>query len=129
MRVLITGDREWKDASKVRRVLLALQAVTRDVIIVHGGARGADSIAGIIAEELFGPSRVECYPAEWTKYGKSAGPRRNQQMLTESIRKAEIDGHRLEHAVAFHSDLEHSKGTKDMVSRLDRAGIPVLKIA
>jgi hypothetical protein len=128
MRVLITGDREWKDASKIRQVLMVLKTAHPDAIIVQGGARGADSIAKIIGTELFGERQVETYPADWTRHGKAAGPIRNQQMLVESHQRAELDGHRLEHAVAFHADLAHSKGTKDMVQRLERAGIPVLKI-
>jgi len=43
--------------------------------IVSGGARGPDSWAESIAEEL----GLECvvYPAEWDKYGKGAGKKRN----------------------------------------------------
>jgi hypothetical protein len=126
MRVLITGDREWTDALKIRRVLECLKHIHPDAIVVEGEARGADSIAKLLAEEL--GFKVEGHRAEWTKYRKAAGPIRNQFMIDESRRRAEVDGHHLEHAVAFHADLANSKGTLDMVRRLERAGINVLRI-
>lgn len=128
MRVLITGDRNWDEYAPIYTVLKALHDVHPDAIIVHGGARGADTMAGQIAAVLFGTDRVEAYPAEWTKYGKSAGPIRNRLMVKESQRRGLLDGHMLERGVAFHHHLERSKGTKDMVSVLEYHGIKVLKI-
>ena len=128
MRVLITGDRHWTNWERVVEVLSALHAVCPDAIIVHGDARGADRIAGEIATMLFGAERVEAWPADWDRHGKAAGPIRNRFMVKESERRAELDGHHLRRGVAFHSDLFHSRGTKDMVSVLEYHNIPVLKI-
>jgi hypothetical protein len=58
---------------------------------------------------------VESFPADWEQYGRAAGPIRNQQML-----EAKPD-----RVFAFHEDLEHSKGTGDMVRRARKAGVPV----
>ena len=46
----------------------------KDVTLVHGGASGADIIAGEIALAL--GWQVEEYPADWETHGKAAGPER-----------------------------------------------------
>lgn len=102
-RILICGDRDYKDWMQVREYL---DTISRTAIIIHGGARGADSIAGNLATYL--NMKVIKYPADWDKYGRAAGILRNQQMLDE--------GHP-DLVVYFHKDLENSKGTKDMVTR------------
>ena len=102
-RILICGDRDYKDWMQVRKYL---DTISRTAIIIHGGAKGADSIAGNLATYL--NMKVIKYPADWDKYGKAAGVLRNQQMLDE--------GHP-DLVVYFHKDLENSKGTKDMVTR------------
>ena len=102
-RILICGDRNYKDWRKVQDYLETLSKTT---IIIHGGAKGADSIAGNLA--TYFKMKVMKFPAEWDKYGKAAGVLRNQQMLDEGYPDL---------VVYFHKDLENSKGTKDMVTR------------
>jgi len=112
MRVLICGDRNYKDWMKVREYL---DTISRTTIIIHGGAKGADSIAGNLGKYL--NMKVIKYSADWDKYGNAAGILRNQQMLDE------------EHPdliVYFHKDLENSKGTKDMVTRAINNKIEVI---
>lgn len=85
----------------------------------EGEARGADRLAAEAARRLGIPShRILRFPAKWGKYGKAAGPIRNQQMLDEG--KPTL-------VLAYHNDLENSKGTKDMVSRAEAAGVTVMK--
>ena len=50
-------------------------------VVIHGGARGADQLAGAWAKER--QVSYKTYPAQWDRYGKSAGFRRNEQMLNE----------------------------------------------
>ena len=50
------------------------------VIIVSGGAPGADSLGERYAKER--GLAVERYPADWSKHGKAAGPIRNEQMAS-----------------------------------------------
>ena len=102
-RILICGDRNYKDWLKVQDYL---NTISRTTIIIHGGARGADSLAGNLATSL--KMKIIKFPANWNKYGKAAGVLRNQQMLDE--------GHP-DLVVYFHKDIENSKGTKDMVTR------------
>lgn len=86
----------------------------RPEVIIEGEAAGADSIARDVAESLGIP--VEKYPANWTAHGLAAGPIRNRQMLTEGKPDA---------VLAFHDDIEASKGTKDMVQAAMLADLPV----
>lgn len=130
-RFIFTGDREWTDVESVRYFLERLkEAYGSDVKIVHGAARGLDSIVGRLATDIFGEANVEKYPADWSKYGHAAGPIRNRFMLTESIRKSNIDGYVVRGGVVFHDDLKKSKGTKDMVDLMEskKYGFKVLKL-
>lgn len=103
-RVLICGDRDWDDENLIRQAIFTRLA-PGDVVI-HGAARGADSMAGAIARE-FG-LKVEMFPAQWDRHGRAAGPIRNQQMLDEG---------KPDEIWAFHWDLSVSKGTRDMAIR------------
>lgn len=111
MRVLICGDRNWTDYSRIFRFVASLPTGS---IIIEGAARGADFMAGQAAREV--GFQVLEFPANWAKFGRAAGPIRNVQMMTEG--KPDV-------VVAFHDDLEHSKGTRDMVNRAKKAGLPV----
>jgi hypothetical protein len=91
-----------------------------DLRVIHGGAPGLDNMAGEVATEILGVSKVEVFPADWTRLGNAAGPVRNRQMLEESP----------DLVVAFHNDLwGKSKGTKDMVLISREAKIPVYLIS
>lgn len=50
--------------------------------IVSGGAAGADSLAERYAREHAIPFKV--YPANWAKYGRSAGYRRNKKIVDDA---------------------------------------------
>lgn len=112
MRILCCGDRYWNKAGLITQVLL--EHVKAGDVVVHGMAKGADTLAGKIAEGMEGVT-VEGYPADWVRYKKAAGPIRNQQMLDSSI----------DLVLAFHENLEQSRGTKHMVTIARKAGIPV----
>ena len=84
MRILITGSRDWADVVMMREVLAwaarrGMAEGGESVTLVHGGARGADGLAGRLAEEL--GWTVEVHPAEWSKLGKGAGMARNAKMV------------------------------------------------
>jgi len=111
MRVLVCGGREWSDYKAIERELSSLPV---NSTVIHGGARGADSHAGQAASVL--NYSVEAYLADWDRYGKSAGPIRNQKMLTEG---------QPDLVLAFHSDLTKSKGTIHMMAIAAKAGVPV----
>jgi len=110
IRILICGDRNWTDRRSIESYLSCHAPELTTVI--HGGAKGADSIAGEIAEKM--GMEVEVFPADWKRYGRGAGPIRNRQML---------DAH-VDLVVWFHLDIESSKGTRNMVTQAMKAGIP-----
>ena len=49
-----------------------------DSIIMSGGCSGADRIGEIFAKK--NGFEIERYPAEWHRFGRAAGPKRNQTM-------------------------------------------------
>ncbi|OFW63656.1 MAG: hypothetical protein A2Y74_04465 [Actinobacteria bacterium RBG_13_63_9] len=110
VRALVTGSREWTDRALIHQVLSRLPAGS---VVIHGGARGVDRLAGSVARELVF-AEVE-FRADW-RLGKKAGYLRNQRMLT--LGEPDV-------VLAFHSDLASSKGTADMVRRARKAGVPV----
>lgn len=80
--------------------------------IIHGGARGIDTLAGQAAGKL--RLAVTAYPADWATLGRRAGPERNRRMLTEGKPVAVL-------AIRNEGD---SPGTDNMVSQAQRAGVP-----
>jgi len=110
VKVLVCGDRKWLDIDVIRKRLSALPS---DVIIVEGGCEGADLISRRVALDI-GFEVVE-FPAAWKKYGKAAGPKRNLKMLDTKPHLV----------IAFHDDLENSKGTRHTVTEARRRGIEV----
>ena len=76
--LLIAGSRNYTDYPELKRICDLLLKNQRDVLIVSGGARGADTLAKRYADErgfLF-----QEFPADWNKHGKAAGYIRNRQM-------------------------------------------------
>jgi hypothetical protein len=111
-RIVVCGSRNWTDGDLVWSVLEVLR---HPVEIIHGDAPGADRIAAEIAEEQ--GFRVTAVPAEWDRYGRSAGMKRNVQMLemNPSIVIAFWDG--------------KSRGTAHTVREARKRGIPVLVVS
>lgn len=110
LRVLICGSRDWGDAKLIRYIM---EQLPRNTIIIEGGARGADTLAASIADQL--GFAVEEYPADWSM-GKSAGYIRNRQMLEEG--KPDL-------VIAFSEDIRSSKGTLNMVKQAKKAEVPI----
>jgi YspA, cpYpsA-related SLOG family len=114
VRILVCGDRNWKDGSLIGRTIDNLRASVQINSIVEGGAPGADKLARQHAIKV-GIFVIEVLP-DWRTYGKAAGNIRNQKML---------DDYRPDMVLAFHDDIGNSKGTADMMDRAEKAGIEV----
>lgn len=122
MRVLICGSRQWHDRPKIREVLKRLQGEAREAgeefVVIHGACPdGADLIADEICTSELGLTPGEDLirePAQWKRYGRAAGPVRNQLML---------DRHQPTIIYAFRHGLR-SSGTDDMVKRARKAKLP-----
>jgi hypothetical protein len=112
MRLLVCGGRDFSD------VQLAHEKITKAIgtifmtppTIIHGGAKGADAIAGEYAKINGFPCEV--YPADWNAHGRAAGPIRNRQMIVEG---------RPDAVLALHG----GRGTQNMVKQARAAGIVV----
>lgn len=114
MKVLVTGDRNWTHEPAIYAELSKLPEGT---VVIHGDCRGADHMAAEIATKIGFETRA--YPADWRKFPKTAGPIRNRLMLKEEHAIFEP----IDLCLAFHNDIENSKGTKDMLSLVKKAGI------
>lgn len=125
-RILVCGGRHYNKYNVVRLYLDLLidqrgwtyepdeyGNTLPNVVIIHGGAKGADSLADRWA--VVNWTGLEVYPADWNKYGKSAGYIRNKQMLVEG--KPDL-------VVAFPG----GKGTAMMVKIAREAGVEVIEV-
>ena len=76
MKVIIAGGRNITDFNLLEQVIKKSDFDITEV--VSGGASGIDSLGETwaISNNIF----VRRFPADWDKYGKSAGPIRNRQM-------------------------------------------------
>lgn len=120
MRILVCGGRDFNNKALLYRALDAITPRTvpdqygndmpRDVTIIHGAARGADSLADDWAVTNW--CAVDEYRANWAKHGRAAGPIRNAQMLKEG--KPDL-------VVAFPG----GPGTDNMIRISRKAGIEV----
>jgi hypothetical protein len=102
----IAGSRTVTDLGLVAD---AIEASGFDISeVASGGAPGVDSLAELRAEQNGIP--VTRFPAEWSRYGRKAGPIRNKKMAgyAETLR-AEWDG--------------KSSGTKDMIRQARKHGL------
>lgn len=113
MRILVCGGRDYSDELRVTIELNLLAEIHKKLIIIQGGARGADRLAHQWA--LRNGYTSITVKAEWDKYRKRAGPLRNQKML---------DQYNINKVIAFPG----GRGTADMVSRAQAACIPVVQI-
>ena len=125
MRILVCGGRTYgfddplKSSNTVRKeILKAVYLLTKkglplEVTIIHGGATGADTLAGVAAEWF--NWKCEVYPADWKTHGKKAGILRNIQMLEES--KPDL-------VIAFPG----GRGTAHMVKIAREAGVEVIEV-
>ena len=102
MRLLICGDRDWKNKELILNVVREIRPKPK--LIICGGAAGADTFAREIAIELKIPYQE--FMAKWEQLGRAAGPIRNKQMLQEG--KPTL-------VIAFHNDIASSKGTAHML--------------
>lgn len=115
VKVLICGSRHYDNYDKVKETVKSLVDEHGKIIIIEGGAKGADTLAKNAAIELGIEYRE--YKADWKRYGRAAGPKRNQLML---------DTENPDLVIAFHEDLESGKGTKDMLKRAEKEGVKTI---
>jgi hypothetical protein len=106
MKVAIVGSRNWPDK---KAVVNYVKKLPKGTIVVSGGATGPDSWAEESAKARGLETMI--FKPEWEKWGKSAGFRRNTDIVLSSDR-----------VVAFTTG---SKGTEHSIMLAKRYGKPV----
>jgi len=85
LRICVCGGRDYTHEKRVWALLDAVLAAApqHQIILISGGAKGADSHAKIWAVER--GVKNEIYMADWRRHGRAAGPIRNKNMLSTGI--------------------------------------------
>lgn len=111
MKLIIAGPREVHSRGVIED---AIRGALPDGVteIVHGAARGVDSIADDMFDGIF---PVKPFPADWNTHGKGAGPIRNRQM-------AEYADALL---LVWYND---SPGSRNMKKTMEKMGKPVIEV-
>lgn len=109
IRVIVCGGRDYHAKVELFNALDAFHTKNHIIEVIHGAARGADTLAGEWAASRMVPCTP--VPADWEKYKKAAGFRRNEEMLKRSPG----------YVIAFPG----GNGTAHMVEIATKAGVPV----
>ena len=88
-RVIIAGSREFTDQTRLNKVCRWIFKTARIPVsgttIISGTCRGTDKMGEEYAREE--GMAVARFPADWSRYGKMAGPRRNGEMARYAMKK------------------------------------------
>ncbi len=112
-RVIVAGCRNYNNYEEAKEFIeICISKIRKEftLIFVSGCCSGADMMGELFAKE--NGFEIERFPAEWEKYGKSAGPKRNKQM-------SEIG----DYFICFWDG--NSKGTKSMIELAKSQNKPI----
>lgn len=112
MKIIIAGSRSLSNFNLVKENVISFIKENNidNPEIVSGTAKGADRLGEKFANE-FGFT-VKKFPAQWDKYGKSAGYKRNEEMANYA-----------DTLIAFWDG--ESKGTKHMIDIANKSKLNV----
>jgi hypothetical protein len=115
LKVLVCGGRDYDNIVLAYFTLNTLlkKAKPEDILIIQGGAKGADKLAKDWANQI-GADCLE-FPADWGTHGKSAGFIRNSQMLEEGKPTG---------VIAF----KGGPGTRMMCELAEKKNVPVKRV-
>lgn len=84
MRITIGGCRDYNNYSVFEKFVSECisEIESENIIILSGHCSGVDAMAERYAMEK--GYKLEIYPADWKKYGRAAGPKRNKEMVQDS---------------------------------------------
>ena len=80
-RIVVAGCRDYKNYEEVKKYIdSCISDICKEykLIFISGCCRGVDALGERYAKES--GYKIERYPAEWKKYGRAAGPIRNEKM-------------------------------------------------
>ncbi len=110
IKVIIAGGRDFDDFNKLCKVCDVFLKDQINIEIVSGAYKGADLLGERYAAERNHP--IKQFPADWRRYGKSAGLKRNTEMaIYTDVLIAFWDG--------------KSKGTKHMIDLANQANLNI----
>ena len=117
MIVIVTGSRTFNDYNKIKETM---DSLTRPFALWHGGAQGADELAGIWASLYDVPVRV--WLPDWATLGKRAGVVRSAAMCDGAPPGSLV--------VAFiKRPISASPGTAACIKAAKRAALRVKEVA
>ncbi|SNR78370.1 Protein of unknown function [Lutibacter agarilyticus] len=100
MKLIIAGSRTFTNYQKLKQICGHFLQDQNNIEIVSGTCRGADQLGEQYAKER--GYKLTQFPADWKRYRKAAGPKRNEQMANYA-----------DALIAFWDG--ESKGTKNMI--------------
>jgi hypothetical protein len=114
-KILITGSRDFLDSNIILNAISAEFDAEEQLIVIQGGARGADSIAQQLSR-LSAFCTTVTVDADWVNLPRwEAGPRRNRHMLDLGP----------DVVLAFFQRGAKNRGTQNCVDQAKARGIPV----
>ena len=130
MIVIVTGGRFYAGTGLVAE-LARMHAETQIGLLIVGGATGADTLAlrwALDAQERdsvngLGLPVVEVVRADWNRFGRPAGPRRNAEMVALAQARRGVGESVL--CIAAPGN----RGTADCMSKAVAAGFEVRRVA
>ncbi|MEE0264018.1 MAG: DUF2493 domain-containing protein [Acutalibacteraceae bacterium] len=102
-RIVIAGCRDYNNYTEAKKYIdECISDIKKDntIIILSGGSNGADKIGERYAKE--NDFQIELFLADWKRFGKSAGPKRNKLMAEAT-----------DYVICFWDG--KSRGTKSMI--------------
>lgn len=119
--IIICGGR-FEPLTSIRKLLLREFIELNNVkMVITGGATGIDEQAHEFCKSM--ELTCEVLDADWKKYGKSAGPIRNRQMLTRLMAIEETMQYKIA-VVAFPG----GTGTSNMKSIANQHNVQVVEL-
>lgn len=110
MRTIIAGSRTVESFDLVRAAVEACPWASEITEVVSGCADGVDTLGEQWAKRKMIP--IKRFPADWRRFGRAAGPKRNEQMAAYADALIAVwDG--------------ASRGTQDMIERARHYGLRV----
>ena len=123
LRVIIAGGRDFDDYDLLKKYVIKI--ITKKTLtpystkIISGCARGADKLGEKFAKEM--SLDIISFPADWEKFGKSAGYRRNVEMAKFASEKGKGI------LIAFWDG--KSKGTNHMINIANQHNLEIYVVS
>ncbi len=129
--VVVTGGRDYEDEDARKHVYQVLDDLN-PALVMHGACRlqGYIELSGAdrLADDWSARRDVDCYriPAKWVRYGTSAGPKRNKELLDKAVHQSSMLAGGGEPWPIYVVAFPGGKGTQHCVEAAEDLGIQVI---